>query len=371
MKTQLIFSASNPVISSHRVNGQMILPGLAYIDLILQHFRKSGLRYNELEIKKLTIQNPLIVEDGGKVIVTVASSETSLGAWKVNIDGRNSYAQAEVVQAGKFFAGDTPDVSSLKKNAIKSYPIADVYKRCEGRGLKHTGFMRAEGNIYTLEQDMLFEAGLGAEAKSTAEQFMFHPALIDGSALATMQLFDDLVKEEDSLFLPVYIESFRADAFINQQCITYAPVSSVKRQNEVISLSLYFLDETGKKIGELTRLTAKLVRKTVTENSDIKLQKAQKIIVSDDEGEVVVFLKQVIAGHLNLNPNYIDASLPYYNMGFDSMSLLQLAEVISTKIGVDLPPTLLFEYANINLLADHLSDAYANKFSSFKVIEHE
>lgn len=48
---QLIISINNPIMSNHKVYGQALLPGLAYIDLIYQVFQEHGYAYQELELK--------------------------------------------------------------------------------------------------------------------------------------------------------------------------------------------------------------------------------------------------------------------------------------------------------------------------------
>ncbi|MCI4059882.1 hypothetical protein MMK25_29115, partial [Bacillus cereus] len=59
---QLTISINNPIMSNHKVYGQALLPGLAYIDLIYQVFQEHGYAYQELELKNLTIFYPLIAD---------------------------------------------------------------------------------------------------------------------------------------------------------------------------------------------------------------------------------------------------------------------------------------------------------------------
>jgi bacillaene polyketide synthase PksM/BaeM len=418
IKDQLIFSDSNPITSNHKVYGQSLLPGLAYIDMLFQCFRKHGYRFDELEMKNLTIHNPLIVNKESKVILSILVKENRPGSWKVEIEGKKLYATAEMLQTEGYKNFDTLDIASLKKGAEETYPIADIYERYRARDMVHQGFIKAEGNIYKLAEGLLFNGFLGKEARPTADQFIFHPALIDGSAVAMMRLFDSVVKEEENLFLPLFYESFRASALINKNSNAFLPVSSIRRKNDIISFSIYFFDESGKKIGELINLTTKRVRNglgdATIETSPI-LQQNEAISVSihffDEAGKkigeltnisaklfsegkvtsieapkegrseitqeaagqkasgqgpagqgAVAFLKELLGNHLNIDKNSIGANTEYYHMGFDSVSLLHLAVIIGDKIGKELPPTLLFEYPNISLLADHLTHTYAETF---------
>jgi hypothetical protein len=361
MKTQLVFSTNNPIVANHRVGGRMILPGMAYIDLIIQFFRKKGVDSDALEIRKLTILNPLIVEENAKVVAAISDTELAPGHWKINLEGRKAYVHAEVLRSDVYPMNGAMDIGSFKRNARESFPISEVYKRYTSRGLLHTGFMKAEGLVYQSEQGILFEGSPGPEAMPTADQFLFHPALIDGSAIAIMPLFNELVNEDEQLFLPVFVGSFRSLGRINKRCLSYMPFSSVKRKNEITSYDIYFLDEYGHKIGEIVDLTSKLVREGASIGEGGAVPSKTPIAVTHDDSGAVYFIRNLVASYLNMDPLSIDVNLPYYNMGFDSMSLLQLAEVISAKIDVELPPTLLFEHGSIQLLADHLCETYTEK----------
>jgi polyketide synthase PksM len=416
IKDQLIFSANNPITANHRVYGQCLLPGLAYIDLLFQFFRKHGYQSDELEIRNLTIHNPLIVDEGSKVIVSVVAKETKPGRWKVELEGKKLYATVEMVQVEKYTSPDSIDVVLLKEGAEETYPVADIYKKYQARDMVHLAFIKAEGNVYKLKEGLLFDGSLGREAAMTADQFMFHPTLMDGSAVAMMRLFDSLVKENEHLFLPLFYGSFRAGTLINKHCYAFVPASSISRKNDIISFSIYFFDETGKKIGELLNLTTKKVRNGLgdaTFNTSSSTSHNGAVSVSihffDDAGkkigeltnvsakifsegmepvveaparetaavaatplsaalktsvpDAVAFLKELLGNHLNIDQASIGTNTEYYNMGFDSVSLLQLAAIIGDKIGKELPPTLLFEYPTISSLANHLTHTCTETFA--------
>jgi polyketide synthase PksM len=265
-----------------------------------------------------------------------------------------------------------PDILSFKNKAQAVLPVAEIYKKYDIRGLQHKGIMKAEGNIYRSDDALLFEASIGPEGRSSAGHFMFHPALMDGCAIATLPLFDAMGNEQENLFLPLYYERFRAAACINERCYSYVPVSSIKRINELISYSVYFFNDAGNRIGELTGLTSKMVRDgTVESRVQGKAPLKAMVHLPVYGGEPLAFLKGLIVTYFDVDPGVIGNEMGYYNMGFDSVSLVRLAGIIGDNIGADLPPTLLFEYPTLSLLADHLSKAYAKKFDALKVAEND
>jgi polyketide synthase PksM len=358
---QLIFSANNPAIAGHKVYGKLMLPGLAYIDIFCQFSKKLGLSPGQFELRHLTIHHSMIVETDAKLVVSVWGEKDGSDRWKIGLEGRKLFATAEVVSVAEGLACADMNINLLKESASRVYPISEVYTRYRSRGLWHEGFIRAAGEIYELGDGLIFQGSVGPEARATAQSFLFHPALMDGSAVATMHLFDELITEEENLFVPFYMESFFASALINKNCNAYISNDFIGRKNEVVSMSICFFDETGRGIGKITNLSSKMV------GDIVRPRPREEQYDGKETDAVVLFLKELIGNHLGISPDAIDPHLDYYYIGFDSASLLQLARIIGSKTGVDLPPTLLFEYPNIAQLAEHLSGVYAGSAGSLNL----
>lgn len=376
INNELIFSSKNPVISSHRVNDQFILPGLAYVDILFQFLRKQGHDFDQSQIKNLVIHNPLTIPEGSKVAAAITFSEIDNNKLKVRIDGRMMnnlmsssdsllYVTAEVWLKDVLFSDSQLDFQNLKRLKRDTYPIADVYNKYQTMGLVHDGFMKAEGLIYEADNHLLFEASLGEKAVPTARQFICHPVLLDSSVVATMRLFGDLVKK-GNLFLPLHFESFSCSSEMNDRCFAFVPLSSVRQNQETVSLSIHYFDDRGKKIGELVNFTTKMVRPRTTgvpgKQSRLPVSVLDHANGDEHAGQISIFLKHLISETLNVAVDDIDVRTGYYEMGLDSARLLELVDKINSKIGIDLPPTLLFEYSNLSLLTDYLSHAYADRF---------
>ncbi|MET0322347.1 MAG: beta-ketoacyl synthase N-terminal-like domain-containing protein, partial [Duganella sp.] len=52
---RLCLTAQHPILRGHRAYGQQLLPGLAYIDILYQHFEALGVPLAELELRNLSI----------------------------------------------------------------------------------------------------------------------------------------------------------------------------------------------------------------------------------------------------------------------------------------------------------------------------
>jgi len=296
------------------------------------------------------------------LIISVLAKENGPGNWKVEIEGNKLYATAEMIQTEAYSSSETLDIDLMKQRAEEIYPIADIYASYAARDMIHQGFIKAEGNIYALDDGLLFDASLGRDAVPTAGQFMFHPTLLDGSAVAMMRLFEPFVKEGEKLFLPIYYESFRGAALINKNCYAFLPVSSITRKNDIIVFTMYFFDATGKKIGEMKNCASKKVREGLAGSSPVAQPVPSKNATPDTQQGAAAVLKQLMGSYLNADPDSIDTNMDYYRLGFDSLSLPQLVAILGKKIGEELSPTTFFEYGTISILADYLTSTYPEKF---------
>ncbi|MBN8218094.1 MAG: hypothetical protein J0L75_15740, partial [Spirochaetes bacterium] len=70
------------------------------------------------------------------------------------------------------------------------------------------------------------------------------------------------------------------------------------------------------------------------------------------------FLKQKIAATLRLDAGQIDENASFLEMGLDSMTVMELTNAIQQEKSIELYPTLLFEYTNINDLAAFLLEKH-------------
>ncbi|MEA5576032.1 SDR family NAD(P)-dependent oxidoreductase [Anabaena sp. UHCC 0451] len=386
MKKELIINASHPIIKNHQAYGQALLPGLAYIDLLYQFFREHGHSFEALELRNLSIYRPLIVNQGASLRLLLQADEVSKGLWSIQLqdwpqgDSQVATESLLYIKAEMLHCSEAPgfkdylDFPSLQTASKTQISLHDIYAQCSSQGLIHSGMMKAEGTVYTLDDTQIVEVSLPAAAAATAANFMFHPTLIDGSGVGSSNLFATLVEGEQRLFLPLFYESFRADSLFRQKCIVRVKTASVRRKKDMIYIDLEFFNDSGQKIAELKNFVNKLVRESGFINPSLKKSdnvpapkpnqeqssnlpaSPSQIDKSESVESMEDLLKQIIASYLECAPDQIDTNAGYYELGMNSAMLLQVVTALEEKFAVKLIPTLLFEYTNIEELAAHLVD---------------
>ncbi|MGO4790098.1 SDR family NAD(P)-dependent oxidoreductase [Paenibacillus sp. 2KB_20] len=394
MYEQFNLSAKNPIISNHKVYGQQLLPGLAYIDLIYQVYKKHHYAFDKLELRHLSIYKPLIVGRDVTVRLGIQCDEASPGRWRIRLEGQNRrngmeepeqtlYATAEMHARDQVSYSETLDLGFVKGAANRALPIHDIYEEYRSQDLVHTGFMKAEGQIYEMDTAAILDLSISREAMASSQEFLFHPALIDGSGVGGGRIYAPSAQEEQRLFLPLSYAVFNASEPLQERCITRVQRSSVLHKNELMFWTMEFFNGDGKKVGELKNLSTKLVRDAglihperkgslsssqITERRKpprVSSNKQVQITGADETAPVISieqFLRQLMADTLNCKVEDIHPESGYYEMGLDSPGLLEIVRAIETSINISLSPTLLFEYTTIAELASYLEENYASKF---------
>lgn len=74
----------------------------------------------------------------------------------------------------------------------------------------------------------------------------------------------------------------------------------------------------------------------------------------DSQNAMVHWVTGMVANARQARPDEIDPEKPFVELGLDSMSAVSLSGDMEMLLGVDLPPTLLWEHPTISALVSHV-----------------
>ncbi|MDJ0460315.1 SDR family NAD(P)-dependent oxidoreductase [Streptomyces sp. H27-C3] len=386
-------SGRDAVLDGHRVYGRRLLPGLAWIDLLYGCFAEpaAGASYDELILRGLSIYRPLAVDDDGVVEIRIEARAETPDSWRITVtdaapdrsaqgsdEDQGPYITAEMHRAGDAVAYDArvpaEVLDALRASDERTRDLEEVYRSFRAQELVHSGLMKAVGAACTVSDDIWLRVAVDEHAASgDREERLFHPALIDGSAVAASAAAlsgamtgGTPADGERGLFLPLFYGSFRAGAPLGRACYTRVRRDSVELRGELLTFTMEFFDPAGRKIGELADLTTKLVRDAghidPERRADAPAAKPAAVGPLPESGpvgpgyvEMAAVVTSVVAARLGVPADQVGAGASYYGLGLDSATLLGLAGEIGDRLGAKLSPTLLFEHPSVAELAAHLA----------------
>ncbi|BCK68539.1 hypothetical protein Srufu_024920 [Streptomyces libani subsp. rufus] len=348
LSAEVLLSTDTPVIAGHQVQGRSLLPALAYVDLIAGVFRDHGHPVERVTVRDLTALRPLDVTDG-PVTATVRCTAAGAGRWQVTVTDGAPYATAEVLVA------DAPAFRDRLERRPHGTPrpLAETYLRDGDNGQRYSGAARAEGLVRTDQEQLI------AELSAPSGDFLVHPALLLGGAVAAGSLLDT----GGQAFLPLHLSSFRTTGPLTGRCTARVRRSSVSRRGEIVRLSVDFFDPEGRQVAELSELSSKAVTPPPAaaprgEPSSV----GEPVPGVPVASRVEDFLRRLLGERLGRDPQSIPVTSGYYELGIESVQVLSLVETLRDVVGQELEPTLLFEYTTVRDLAAHLADRFPGAF---------
>ncbi|MCX8131442.1 MAG: SDR family NAD(P)-dependent oxidoreductase [Clostridia bacterium] len=368
----LSISKENPIVKNHTVNGEALLPGLAYIDMLYQ-LAKQGLEtgITGLCLKHMTIYSPLIVREGSPVQIRITFTKKSQ-AWSISVEGSETGAQQDPSESRLYAAAELHenavlkkqqiDILGLKRSAKECIDLESVYGEAGKRGLKHQGVIKAKGCIYVIDSGCLVELCID-ENQYKSMDTLFHPALIDGAAMAASVLADSNSSDNSELFIPLYYESFSGRELLQTHCYALVDTSSIQTANDIRKLDINFFNLEGELVAELKEITTKQIRSKGQASQGKGMGESR---ISDSIEEI---LRKIFAGYIKKKDSDIDLDTVFFELGLESAQLLFIVKDIENALGLSLNPTLLFENSNLQELIKYLEQKIAMKEFSSPITE--
>ncbi|WP_203831214.1 type I polyketide synthase [Actinoplanes palleronii] len=170
-------------LGDHVVNGVVLLPGTALLELAVQAAHRAGCD----TVEELTLHAPLVIPASGAVQLQVRVGEPGeLGRRDVHVHSRTDgehgdwqhHAGGSVLPAGAPAAG-APD--SWPPAGAVPVPLDGCYAGLSELGLDYGPAFQALREVWRSGDELFAEVALDDEQQRTAPRFAAHPALIDAA----------------------------------------------------------------------------------------------------------------------------------------------------------------------------------------------
>lgn len=295
-------------LADHQVEGEVILPAAAYIEMACQAAQESGIA-NTHELSTLALKERLTLQDTKvhQIQITVGPKEN--GAFYFTVHGKDSttkewrlYASADFVRRE---AQDKQPTSGKIDEIQKSgthFTQEELYEKLSNRGIQYGPSFRAVEAVWHEDNQILGQIKLPDTLKYEISDYQIHPVLLD-ACLQILAASDN--SKNDDLYLPVGCERIRF--FLSSKLPNWSLVSLHAEANQSsgqLSADVLLFDSEQQLIAELKgfELLHLPKRKPFSEtNSEISLyqtrwerigkaaskrsqEKGNWLILSDDQG---------------------------------------------------------------------------------------
>ncbi len=195
--TGRISQKSHPWIGDHVIAGNVLVPGMAFVEMALTAGAEHGARH----LEELILEAPLILPEAGatQIQVTLFAEEEDPERLQIAIHSRAEQGQGEADSDTELWTRHVSGVLTSEDSGPAGFevgawppegaePIAteDVYDEVAEIGIEYGPAFQGLGAAWRLGEELYAEVSLADEQVSEASRFAVHPALLDAAGHAAL-----------------------------------------------------------------------------------------------------------------------------------------------------------------------------------------
>ena len=291
-------------------------------------------------------------------------------------------------------------LTALQAQCSEAIPVSHFYQQASAYGFEYgasfqgikqlwRGDRRKEGVNRALGR-LRLPVGLSEESVASADEYQFHPALLDACCqlFTATYLADHTEKEEGErteTYVPMGVEQLTllTRPRKGEALWGYAemrPISSLEgvSNQELLTGDVHIFDDYGKPIAFVTGISMRrTTRQALTSLPAKKVDTAILAPSKQAEGllwqtladapiktrwnllatEVRATVGQVLGTDSEVDsPNWLGLQQGFFDYGLDSLTSIELRNRLQHALGCPLPTTLAFRYSTVESLVNYLAE---------------
>jgi len=202
-----------PWLSDHIVQGSVVLPGTAYIEMAVS--ASSAIhRCDGVEIEGFEIRRPVVIADGAEPLVEIGLSNED-GAFRLHAGdatgtGLPPVAVGRAVPLASGQSKPTASVEMIQERMARRIDGAQFYRRFATRGLTYGPAFQGVAEVWAGKDEALGRIIVPAAIAAELGEYRIHPALLDACLQITLATDPDQPDEEaQGVFVPSKAERIR------------------------------------------------------------------------------------------------------------------------------------------------------------------
>jgi acyl transferase domain-containing protein len=364
-----VFTGKEGFLSHHKVAGEKMFPGVAYLELA----REAGERSIHQSITQLidvTWLNSVRVNGQPQEVHTSVFEEGSGLGYEIYSKGE---AGEEVIHGQGSLSTKTltlaeaKDIASIQSRLTGERSGEECYRLFRSLGLDYGTTFRGIGTLYYSKQEALSKLTLPKQ-----EDYVLQPGLLDSALQTCLGISLASGKEAKQLLLPFSVKEVNIYGAVGETRWAYArrrkghqaeervahyDIDMLSQEGEVLVSFQDFVmlavgssepNGTGKSRTEVAELSSKSVEENLSINAD-EYDRLKTVATN--------YLRSIFSKVLKLPESRLELSQPFEKYGIDSILVTRLTNRLS-EVFEGLPVTLFFECQNLKEVIDYFIEVY-------------
>jgi polyketide synthase PksN len=373
------FTGREFFISRHTENGQKVLPGVAYLEMVRVAVEQStGTLAEEKKVILLenvvTAQFVRLTDKPHKINIALYPKDVDRYLFEIystlQEDGTEDIIHAQGAVVLKTVSSiPLLDIEGMRSRCSKTVVTAGrFYENLSNMGLDVTTEYRGVQEVYCGEGEVLVRLSLPASVSGSGEEFVLHPVTMDSVMQASMWLLS--TQDSSRPAEPFSLEHLS----IYKNCspemwVSIRHASRGKGDESNNKLDITLSDNEGKVCISLNGLEFNYINQENTMFDD------QSNITAEEQAETadgaaaeantlasVKHLKKLISEITKIPENRLDSEAHFEELGLDSITITSLNQKVEQWVG-KADATLFFKYKSIHDLGNYLAEMYPDRIS--------
>ncbi len=288
-------------VRDHIVNGQMVLPGAAYVEMVYEAYSQASEGKLPLSVSDIYWMKPVIVEEEHEIRIRFGKQNEAV---KYEVYGFKDY------QAGQkeVYCSGLVETETVEENIQESFRTVipsvmengtymkgnDCYPIFKEAGLNYKNSFQVIKDLWTYEEKAVSKIQLPSERENSFSEFFIHPCLLDGAFQSAMVLMSDGIHNEKVSYLPYYTRKITRYSSIPQNAIVliYRNKEEYVDENQMcFEIEIY--DEEGHLVVEIHRYTVRAWKpETAFEG--------EKVLRPKEDWDIASILKMLEEGKIEI-----------------------------------------------------------------------
>ena len=233
-----------PFLHEHKVNDEIIFPGMGYVDAVLA-VCSTSVDAETYVLSEFEIHNMLFVESAQVQVLSISydeltqvfsvhSQQKSKDAnWKHHVTGK-------VIEAHYSIANKTIDIGSLKTRISKEVNTEEMYKLLDNRGLSYGPKFQCAKEVWTTENEILIHIATEEDCSTS----LLYPTLTDTALHSILTIVPGKTP-----YVPVSADKIIFNKSPGNTCWCHGKIT--KQDETSFEASYFFYDDDGQLLVEL------------------------------------------------------------------------------------------------------------------------
>jgi acyl transferase domain-containing protein/acyl carrier protein len=200
-------TATHEFLAGHRVQGSIVVPGAVYVEMAMAAGRETY--GSDHSVDNLVLHRAVILDDTCDPVIrtTLNKDDGTLefASFTVTSDGDLKWTITATAELGTLAAPPTELGDSVQVGSHTDMDGDEFYRRTSALGFDYGDAFRAVSGVRAGHDWAVAEMSIPGHISDTAEEYRFHPALIDGAFQTLFGAPFSGQEENDDPYLPTRI----------------------------------------------------------------------------------------------------------------------------------------------------------------------